>query len=89
MAVGFRGVRQYLGWSIFMYKVTSKIRFDVLLGGGGAFMKNAAVALSVPKLIYGWSLTDNLFQTDYSVEEMQMICIAKNDSKTEVAFWID
>ena len=69
-----------------MYKVTSKIRLDVLLGEGGGFMKNVAVAFSVPKLIYGCPVTDNLFQTDYSVEEMQMICIAKSDSKTEVAF---
>ena len=69
-----------------MYKVTSKIRLDVLLGEGGGFMKNVAVAFCVPKLIYGCPVTDNLFQTDYSVEEMQMICIAKSDSKTEVAF---
>lgn len=69
-----------------MYKVTSKIRLDVLLGETGGFMKNVAVAFSVPKLIYGCPVTDNLFQTDYSVEEMQMICIAKSDSKTEVAF---
>ena len=40
-------------WSIFMDKVLSKIRFDVLLGGGYGFMKNVA---SVPKLIYEWHL---------------------------------
>ena len=44
MAAGFAGVRQYVGWLIFMYKVTSKIRFDVLLGGEGGFMKNVARA---------------------------------------------
>ena len=32
---GFGGVRQYNGWLIFMYKTTSKIKFDVLLGGRG------------------------------------------------------
>ena len=32
MAVGFGGVRcEYVQWLIFMYKVTSKIKFDVLL----------------------------------------------------------
>ena len=56
MAAGFAGVRQYVGWLIFMYKVTSKIRFDVLLGGEGGFMKNVAVAFSVPKSIYEWPL---------------------------------
>ena len=37
-----------------MYKVTSKIRMDVLLGGGGGggVMKNAAVMFSVPKSNY-------------------------------------
>ena len=35
MAAGFGGMRQYVGGFIFMYKVTSKIKFDVLLGGGG------------------------------------------------------
>ena len=34
MAPGFGGVRQYVGLLIFIYKVTSKIRFDVLLGEG-------------------------------------------------------
>lgn len=39
-----------------MYKVTSKIRFAVLLRGGGGFMKNVAVTFSVPKSIYEWPL---------------------------------
>ena len=46
---GFGGVRQYV---IFMYKVKSKIRFDILLGQGGGFMKNVAVMFSVLKSIY-------------------------------------
>ena len=52
MAAGFGGVRQYVGWLIFMYKAISKIRFDVLLGGGGGFVKNVAVMFPVPKSIY-------------------------------------
>ena len=52
IAAGFGGVRQYLGWLIFMYKVKSKIRFDILLGRGGGFMKNVAVMFSVLKSIY-------------------------------------
>ena len=52
MAAGFCGVHQYLGWLIFMYKVTSKIKFDVLLKEGGTFMKNLAVTFSVLKFIY-------------------------------------
>ena len=45
MAAGFGDVRQYVERLTFMYmcQVTSKIRFDVLLGGGGGFMKNVAV----------------------------------------------
>ena len=35
LAAGFGGVGQYVGRLTFMYKVKSKIRFDVLLGGGG------------------------------------------------------
>ena len=57
MAAGLGGVRQYVGWLIFIYKVTSKIRFDVLLGGGVGFIKNIAVTFSIPKLIYKWPLT--------------------------------
>ena len=45
---------------IFMYKVTSKIRFDVLLGGGGGFMKNVAVTFSVPKSVYEWPLKQHV-----------------------------
>ena len=52
MAAGFGGVRQYVGWLFFMYKVTSKIRFDILLGGGDGFTKNITVTFSVPKPIY-------------------------------------
>ena len=32
MVAGFGGVCQYAGWLIFMYKVKSNIRFDILLG---------------------------------------------------------
>ena len=39
-----------------MHKVASKIKFDVLLGGGSAFMKNVVVTFSVPKSIYEWPL---------------------------------
>ena len=39
VAASFGGVRQYVGWLIFMYKVTSKIRFDTLLGGGVGLWK--------------------------------------------------
>ena len=46
---GFGVMRQYVGWLIFMYKVTPKIKFDVLLGGRGGFMKNVAVTFSVLK----------------------------------------
>lgn len=55
MAVGFGGVGQYVGWMInliFMYIVTSKIRFDVLLGEVGGFMKNVAVTFSVQNSAY-------------------------------------
>ena len=38
-------------------EVTSKIRFDILLGEGDGFMKNVAMTLSVPKSIYEWPLT--------------------------------
>ena len=51
MAAGFGGVRHNVGWLIFMKKVTSKIRFDFLLEGGGGFLKNVAVTFSVPKSI--------------------------------------
>ena len=45
MAAGFGDVRQYVERLTFMYmcQVTSKIRLDVLFGGGGGFMKNVAV----------------------------------------------
>ena len=45
MAAGFGDVRQYVERLTFMYmcQVTSKIRFDVLFGEGGGFMKNVAV----------------------------------------------
>ena len=52
MADGFGDMCQCVGLLIFMYKVTTKIRFAVLLGGGGGFMKNVAVNFSVPKWIY-------------------------------------
>lgn len=38
MEAGFGGVHQYGGWLVFTYKVTSKIRFAVLLGERGGFM---------------------------------------------------
>ena len=38
---GFGGMRQYVGWLICMYKVTSKIRFDVLLRGGVGLWKTS------------------------------------------------
>ena len=38
MEAGFGGVHQYDGWLVFTYKVTSKIRFAVLLGERGGFM---------------------------------------------------
>ena len=56
IAAGFGGVRQYAGWLIFMYKVKLKIRFDILLGREGGFMKNVAVTFSVLKSIYEWPL---------------------------------
>ena len=37
MVASFSGMRQYFGWLIFMHKVTSKIRFDVLLGRSDVF----------------------------------------------------
>ena len=50
----FGGALQYDRWLIFMWKDTSKIRFDVLLGGGGRgwegeFMENVAVTLPCNK----------------------------------------
>ena len=51
-----RGVRQYIGSLIFVYKVKSKIGFEVLLGGGGRFMKSLVVTFSVPKSTYNWPL---------------------------------
>ena len=56
MVAGFGGVRQYVGWLIFMYKVRSKMRFGVLLGRGGGFMKNVTVTFYVQKLIDEWLL---------------------------------
>ena len=56
MAAGFGGVCQYAGWLIFVFKVKSKTRFDILLGRGDGFMKNVAEMFSVLKLIYEWSL---------------------------------
>ena len=56
MTNAFGGVRQYVEWLIIMYKVTSKIKFDIFLWGGGGFMKNVAVTFSVPKSIYKWPL---------------------------------
>ena len=37
--------------NFYMHKITLKIRFDVLVGGKGGFMKNAAVTFSVSKSI--------------------------------------
>ena len=61
MVAGFGYLCQYVErlTFMFMYKVTSKIGFDVLFGGGGGFMKNVAVTFSVPKSIYGLPLTGN------------------------------
>ena len=56
IAAGFGGVRQCVGWLIFMCKVKSKIRFDILLGRGGVFMKKVAVTFFVLKSIYEWPL---------------------------------
>ena len=53
---GFGSVRQYVGWLIFMDKIMSKIRSDVLLGGRGGFMENVVVTFSIPKSIYEWPL---------------------------------
>ena len=50
-SAGFGDVRQHVGKLIFVYKVTSKIRFDILLGGGGGFMKIVAVTFSAMNLI--------------------------------------
>ena len=63
MVGGFGGVRQYVGWLIFMSKVKSKIRFDVLLVRGGGFMDNVAVMFSVPKSIYEWPLDCRMIAT--------------------------
>ena len=52
MEVDFDGVRQYVGWLIFMCKVTCKIRFNLLLGISVGFMNNVAVTFSVLKSIY-------------------------------------
>ena len=61
---------------MFMYQVTSKVRFDVLLRGGGGFMKNIAVMFSVPKSIYEWPLsrpqkltTNRQKLLDFSIQE--------------------
>ena len=47
MTAGFGGVRQYVELLIFMYKVTSIIRFDLLFGvggvGGGGYEKRCTV----------------------------------------------
>ena len=56
IAAGFGGVCQYAGWLVFMYKVKSKISFDILLGRRGGFMKNVAVTFFVLKSIYEWPL---------------------------------
>ena len=49
MAAGLGGVRcEFVGLWV---KVTSKTRFDILLVGGVAFMKNVTVTFSVPKPI--------------------------------------
>ena len=52
MAPGFGRERQYVGKLNFMCQVTSKIRFDVLLGGGC----HIAVTFSIPKSIYEWAI---------------------------------
>ena len=49
-------IDRFLVLEYFMYKVTSKIRFDILLRGGGALMKNVAVTFYIPKLIDEWPL---------------------------------
>ena len=56
MAPGFGRERQYVRKLNFMCQVTSKIRFDVLLRGGGGFVKNIAVTFSIPKSIYEWPI---------------------------------
>ena len=80
MVAGFGYLCQYVErlTFMFMYKVTSKIRFDVLFGGGGGFMKNVAVTSSVPKSIYGLPLTGNhyfLFQGSFRSSHQR--CSAK------------
>ena len=72
MAAGFGGVRQYVGELIFMYKVTSKITFEVLLEGESGFMKNAAVRFSVPKQIYEWPLN----VLELSMTQLGLISVA-------------
>ena len=58
MAAGLGGVRQYVGWQIFMHKVYIENQVWRFIGGGGGFTENVAVTSSVPKSIYEWPLCD-------------------------------
>lgn len=57
MAPGFGGLNQYLGWLSLMYKVTSKIRFNVLLGGGGTGEYRSVKALVLAYVMQSLLLT--------------------------------
>ena len=65
-----------------MYKVTSKITVDVLLEGGGWFIKNVAVTFSLPKLIYEWphKKIKCTFVTKY-LHNLSSMCQIVNESK--------
>ena len=58
MYSSFGGVRKYVELLIFMYKVTSIIRFDLLfgVGGRGGYYEKCYTVVSVPKSIYEWRL---------------------------------
>ena len=80
-------VNMLVGWLIFMYKVTSKIRFDVLLGRGVGFMKNVAVTFFVPKLIYEWPQT-NLCIIWWKVDKFEAL-FCRNQRLDKNKNWID
>ena len=86
MAAGFGGVRQYHGWLIFIYKVKLKIRFDILLGRHGEFMKNVAVTFFILKSIIQVHLVlgkgFHVTRTNYSARKVAKKI--KNIIKSEV-----
>ena len=63
MAAGFGGVRQYVGWLIFI----NKVRSDVLLRREDGFMKKVPVTFSVPKLINQWPGTITSWNSERAV----------------------